>query len=264
MRALLAGARRKQPALLQFLRGLVESESPSTNKTAVDACIALAADQARTLGGRVKLHRQSKALGIHLLAFCRAQGHKVVRERPEGGAIAASPWIADVVRSGHEMGRFRGAERAGAVGTAGIAPAPPATWGLAARGALVEAGTPAFDFALAERSVVWSDEVPRLYAQAAAAQWDPAAAVPWAAPFALPDEVEDAVVQVMTYLVENETAALLVPARFLSRIHPHFREAMQLLAVQIADEARHIEVFTRRATLRRAELGLSTAGGRRR
>ena len=30
-----------------------------------------------------------------------------------------------------------------------------------------------------------------------------------------PAEVEDAVVQVMTYLIENETAALLVPARFL-------------------------------------------------
>ena len=51
----------------------------------------------------------------------------------------------------------------------------------------------------------------------------------------------------MTYLVENEPAALVVPARFLAQVHPHFREVMQLLAVQAADEARHIEVFTRRA-----------------
>jgi hypothetical protein len=65
----------------------------------------------------------------------------------------------------------------------------------------------------------------------------------------------------MTYLIENETAALLVPTRFLGRLHPHFREVMQLLAIQAADEARHIEVFTRRAKLRRTELGLSTAGG---
>jgi hypothetical protein len=36
---------------------------------------------------------------------------------------------------------------------------------------------------------------------------------------------------------------------------------MQLLAIQAADEARHIEVFTKRAQLRRPELGLSTAGG---
>ena len=67
----------------------------------------------------------------------------------------------------------------------------------------------------------------------------------------------------MTYLVENEQAALVVPARFLGRIHPHFREVMQLLAVQVADEARHVEVFTRRATLlRRADSGTSGVGGR--
>jgi hypothetical protein len=77
----------------------------------------------------------------------------------------------------------------------------------------------------------------------------------------LPGEIEDAVVQVMTYLVENETAALLVPARFLAQIHPHFREVMQLLAVQVADEARHVEVFTRRAMLDGRPLGSSTAGG---
>jgi hypothetical protein len=52
-----------------------------------------------------------------------------------------------------------------------------------------------------------------------------------------------------------------VPARFLARLHPHFREVMQVLAIQTADEARHIEVFTRRALLRRPALGLSTSGG---
>jgi hypothetical protein len=66
----------------------------------------------------------------------------------------------------------------------------------------------------------------------------------------------------MTYLIENEFAALLVPAKFLAQVHPHFREVMQLLAVQVADEARHVEVFTRRATLRhKGELGLSTVSG---
>jgi hypothetical protein len=36
---------------------------------------------------------------------------------------------------------------------------------------------------------------------------------------------------------------------------------MQLLAIQSADEARHIEVFTRRAVLKGRQPGLSTAGG---
>ena len=58
MRALLAGARRKEPALLDLIRQLVRAESPTGDKAAVDACVALAVAQARFLGGRVKLHRQ--------------------------------------------------------------------------------------------------------------------------------------------------------------------------------------------------------------
>jgi hypothetical protein len=125
----------------------------------------------------------------------------------------------------------------------------------------VEAGAPELHFTFSTKDAVWADEVQKLYAQAAAAQWDPAAAIDWSARVELPPEVEDAVVQVMTFLIENETAALLVPAAFAARVHPHFREVLQLLAVQAADEARHVEVFTRRALLCRRELGFSTAGG---
>ena len=94
---------------------------------------------------------------------------------------------------------------------------PSQRWGLAARGALVESGSPEFHFLLADKVEVWSVDAVRLYAQAAAAQWDPATAIPWDADFELPDEVEDAVVQVMTYLIENETAALIVPSRFVAQ-----------------------------------------------
>jgi glutamate carboxypeptidase len=58
MRALLAGARRSQPALLDLLRRLVQSESPSDDKAAVDTCVALGAAQVKALGGRARLHRQ--------------------------------------------------------------------------------------------------------------------------------------------------------------------------------------------------------------
>jgi len=135
------------------------------------------------------------------------------------------------------------------------------TWGLAARGALVEAGGPPFPFALNEKSAVWTESAAAIYRQAVASQWDPNTAVDWDEPFELPEEVEAAVVQVMTYLIENENAALVVPARFLGQIHPHFREVVGVLAVQVADEARHVEVFTRRAELKGRPLGLSTASG---
>lgn len=58
MRALLAGARRKQSAVLEITRKFVLCESPSDTKPAVDACVAIAADAVRARGGRVKLHRQ--------------------------------------------------------------------------------------------------------------------------------------------------------------------------------------------------------------
>ncbi len=70
MRALLAGARRKQPHLLAFIRELVTAESPSDAKAAVDACVALAAARVRELGGRVKLHKQ-RAFGDLLEARFR-------------------------------------------------------------------------------------------------------------------------------------------------------------------------------------------------
>jgi glutamate carboxypeptidase len=59
MRALLAGARRKEPSLIAFTRQLVRAESPSDSKAAVDACLGIAAARARRLGGRAKIHRQS-------------------------------------------------------------------------------------------------------------------------------------------------------------------------------------------------------------
>jgi glutamate carboxypeptidase len=58
MRAFLAGARRKERSLLDLIRKLVQAESPSDSKSAVDSCVALAAAHLKQLGGRVKLHRQ--------------------------------------------------------------------------------------------------------------------------------------------------------------------------------------------------------------
>lgn len=58
MRALLAGARRSEPALLKLMQTLVRTESPSDDKGAVDACGELVIAHAKSLDGRVKVHRQ--------------------------------------------------------------------------------------------------------------------------------------------------------------------------------------------------------------
>ncbi len=80
MRALLAGARRKEAALLELARRLVLAESPSDDKAAVDACVALAAAKARELGGRIKLHRQ-RGHGDLLEARFSAKSRRAVDKR---------------------------------------------------------------------------------------------------------------------------------------------------------------------------------------
>ncbi|MEW5975452.1 MAG: ferritin-like domain-containing protein [Acidobacteriota bacterium] len=208
------------------------------------------------VGEEIGVRGQAPDLDVHLEAWARAEGHRFRASAEAGGFY--------LQRGSAESSRWQGAERAGDPDPqkpGGVLEHPPRRWGLAARGATVEAGAPEFSFQLAEKSQVWAEEAVRLYGQAVAAQWDPNTAVPWSAQFDLPEEIEDAVVQLMTYLIENEAAALIVPSRFVAQLHPHFREVMQLLAVQAADEARHVEVFTRRALLKRDRLGLSTAGG---
>lgn len=208
-------------------------------------------------GGRLGVRASTPDFAVHLRGWCREQGHEFVE-----GDDQFAAWI---VRGAAAGGRWRQAERAGLADARendAVRAAPPADWGFASRGAAIEPGGPAFHYALRTKDQVWAENVPKLYAQAAAAQWSQQTAINWDEPFTLDEEMERAVAQVMTYLIENEMAALQVPARFIAQIHPHFREVLQLLAIQIADEARHIEVFTRRATLRGEMLGLSTVSGR--
>jgi hypothetical protein len=198
-------------------------------------------------GQRVRVEGADPALPVHLQVWAREQGH-----RTEGEMT--------VVRGDVSERRWAGAQRAGSAGDP--AEHAPASWGLAARGALIETGgPPLIGVDLDRRDGVWTELAQKLYAQAVANQWDPATAIEWAEPD-LPVEIEAAVVQTMTYLIENEQAALMVPARFLGRIHPHYREAIAFLATQVADEARHVEVFTHRAALCGHSPGISGAGGR--
>ena len=69
MRALLAGARRKQSQLLDLTKKLVLAESPSDDKSAVDSCMDIAAAHAKSLAGRVKRHRQREFGDVLELRF---------------------------------------------------------------------------------------------------------------------------------------------------------------------------------------------------
>ena len=142
-----------------------------------------------------------------------------------------------------------------------VAPLPSAAdpfTGFAPRGARVEPGGPAYPFTLNEREHVAPQEVAKLYDQAVTSQWDATCDIPWDKVKPLSFPLAHAVAQIMTFLAENELSALYVPARFIPRIHPAYAEVAMFLASQLADEARHIDVFLKRARLCGVGLGTSS------
>lgn len=68
-----------QPQLLELLQSLVEIESPSDGKAAVDRCVDLVASRAELLGGRIRRHRQREFGDLLEVRFGRAgRGNKPI------------------------------------------------------------------------------------------------------------------------------------------------------------------------------------------
>jgi len=130
--------------------------------------------------------------------------------------------------------------------------------GFAPRGAQIEPGGPSYPFTLNERDRVVPPEVAVLYDQAVSSQWDATTDIPWSKVKSLPADLESALIQIMTFLAENELSALYLPSRFIAQIHPAYAEVAMFLATQLADEARHIDVFLKRARLCGRTLGISS------
>lgn len=121
------------------------------------------------------------------------------------------------------------------------------THGLAQRGSVVDPKAPGFDFAVNCKTEVWTDSIADLVEQAKQGQWNATTDIPWNDLPELPEDLERAVCQIMTFLIQNEYLALYLPAKFLPRINPAFSEVVMFLSSQVMDEARHVEVFTKRA-----------------
>jgi hypothetical protein len=131
--------------------------------------------------------------------------------------------------------------------------------GFAPRGARVEPGGPRYPFTLLDRDHVAPPEVAKLYDQAVSSQWNANTDIPWHKTPKLPAAIERALGQVFTFLAENELSALYLPSKFISRIHPAYAETAMFLSTQMADEARHIDVFLKRARAGGGGLGVSSA-----
>ena len=225
-------------------------------------------------GGVLEIRTPSRAVALELPGWARLTGHEPIdhTDRPDGhvvtirrgssARILAGPLPPRDVSPSLRDGALRTADwRAGAL------PAEPdPRAGFAPLGSVPETGAPTHDWKLSRRDSVWADDIGELVDQASGQQWDASRAIPWEAARGLDDTTERAVAQVMTFLAQNEYAALYVPAGFLPQVNPQLVELVLWLGSHIHDEARHIEVFTKRSlaggrhgyALASTELSLST------
>jgi hypothetical protein len=202
----------------------------------------------------------SRATALELPGWARLHGHEVVDELDRGGAGFVvrirrghgKRVLADSADAGQERpslrdgGEFHSADMRGRDGAPAIVPRET---GFVPIAAIAESGAPRFDWRFHRREEIWAPEVAELAEQASAEQWDASRDVPWEAARDVPEHLERAVAQVMTFIAQNEYAALYVPAGFLPQMHPSYAELVMWLSSHIHDEARHIEVFTKRALI---------------
>ena len=123
--------------------------------------------------------------------------------------------------------------------------------GLAPRGAILAEGADQPDLgpSLNRKSDVWAYRVQRYWEEALSRQWNVSTDVPWRdlEKYSIPNEVEFAFCQLCTLLSEVEMIATDLPAKWSHHMNSHFQEVKNFIATQAIDEARHAEVFRKRA-----------------
>ncbi|MGH8013886.1 MAG: ferritin-like domain-containing protein [Candidatus Binataceae bacterium] len=129
---------------------------------------------------------------------------------------------------------------------------------MAARGSVIPEGLPSLGFTVNEKHECWADNAAELYEEAVARQWSSARDIPWHELEALPDDLERAMCQLCTFLTEVEFIAADAPTRWMSRMNQDFLEVKLFLATQAMDEARHTDVFRKRALANGGGLGTAS------
>lgn len=131
-------------------------------------------------------------------------------------------------------------------------PEPPAEAepaGIAFRGSERTGLPPKLNYTVNRRDEVWSDNVTDLVEKAKRRQWNATTDIPWQQGRDVTPALEEALADVLTWMVQQEYAAWYVPGKFISRINPAYTEVSMFLSTQIMDEARHVEVFLKRLYL---------------
>ncbi|MFL2647251.1 MAG: ferritin-like domain-containing protein [Dehalococcoidia bacterium] len=116
------------------------------------------------------------------------------------------------------------------------------------RGAIQRDSAPRVgNYPIRTKSDIWLRNGAQLYEEAIQRQWSSSTDIPWDSLEELPDEIERAECQLATFLTEIEFVAGDVPGRWISYTTPDYYEPRMYLISQIMDEARHLDVFRKRA-----------------
>ncbi len=108
------------------------------------------------------------------------------------------------------------------------------------------------------KSATWSASAMLLYEEAVQRQWSSATDIPWDQLPELDDNLELAMSQLCTFLTQVEFIAGDVPGQYAPNVSGEYFEVGLFLASQIMDEARHLDVFRKRALSN--GIGLLSAG----
>ena len=138
-------------------------------------------------------------------------------------------------------------------------------YSMAARGCVLVPGLPDLGYTVNRKSDVWSDNVPALYEESKTRRWVPAVDIDWEAlrALALAPAAQAAMCQLCTALEEIALVMMEFPSRWVAVINQEFLELKSYQCAQMIDEARHIEVFRKRAMttggLKRASASIEQA-----
>jgi hypothetical protein len=133
------------------------------------------------------------------------------------------------------------------VGSYGQVPTESRNQTMRPRGAAVREGVPHTGYYIRDTGSVWSQNATLLYEEAVTRQWSSASDIPWAELEPLDDNIERAMCQLCTFLTEVEFIAGDTPSQWLPKISNDHFETKLFLATQVMDEARHLDVFRKRA-----------------
>jgi hypothetical protein len=116
------------------------------------------------------------------------------------------------------------------------------------RGSVARSGVPRVgNYSVRTKADIWLRNGSELYEEAVARQWSSATDIPWHTIKPLPDDIERAECQLATFLTEVEFVAGDVPGKWIASVTPDYYEPRMYLISQVMDEARHLDVFRKRA-----------------